>query len=123
MKEIVARATIKTDKCFNTGYIYIKDNLIEGFFSLDYAKITLNRKKLSMHLEERCIYLDDNDFLHDVMISSDYSQLYKYDTLYIPDTYLLSDESGSVLTLNLEDIVHDSDIISRVLANLNQIRS
>ena len=45
MKNVLARATLRTESFVNTGFIYITDSKIEGIFSLDYLCISLDGKK------------------------------------------------------------------------------
>lgn len=52
MKEIVTRATIKTDTVYNTGFIHIKDSLIEEVFTLDYVDIILANNTMELLLKE-----------------------------------------------------------------------
>ena len=41
MKELVARATLKTSQYLNEGYIHICEKLCEGVFTLDYLSLAI----------------------------------------------------------------------------------
>lgn len=121
MKEIVVRATIKTDQFSNTGFIHIKDNLIEGVFTFDYAKIILDGSKMILHYEEHNIIPDFYGII-DEFISSIYEKKYLYPYLEVPYTYTLRDETGCLLVLSIKDIIQKTDLISQILSDIETVR-
>ncbi len=122
MNEIVARATIETDNMVNTGFIHMKEKVIEGIFSLDYVKITLDGQQMFLHLNEQSFYTFSH-FLMDTTNFYCYFTSYPYSTLYIPDTYSLYDEAGSVLTLSLEEVIQNPEEISEILMAIEQVKT
>lgn len=55
MKELVARATLKTSQYLNEGYIHICEKLCEGVFTLDYLSLAIIDKKLIVHVSENTV--------------------------------------------------------------------
>jgi len=122
MKEIVTRATMVTDTVYNTGFLHIKDSVIEGIFSLDYVRISLDGKQMVFDWKEQILDFDVfHNFCSRIQLSC-YSTPYRHEFLYIPDTYSLSDERGSFLSLSLEEPIYDFVQISRILQKIDLIR-
>lgn len=122
MKEIVVRAIIRTETVFNEGYLHINGEIIEGIFTLDYVRINLDGKEMFLTLIERSIYYDEmNNLIHKCTFNY-YKQRYSHNYLYSPDTYSLCDETGSLLTISLEEPIKDSDEISQILKDINYVR-
>lgn len=55
MKELVARAILKTSQYLNEGYIHICEKLCEGVFTLDYLSLAIIDKKLIVHVSENTV--------------------------------------------------------------------
>lgn len=111
MKELVARATLKTSQYLNEGYIHICEKLCEGVFTLDYLSLAIIDKKLIVHVSENTV---NSNFML-VKKEKLYSAPYSYDSLFIPDNYTLHDDQGNVLTLNISDVVSNQEDISKIL--------
>lgn len=122
MKELVIRATIATNTVFNTGFLHMKDSSIEGVFSLDYVRILLDGKQMMLDLKEQIWEFDSFRNPRSRIELSCYSTPYRHEFLYTPDTYSLTDERGSFLSLSLEEPIYDSEQISRILQQINFIR-
>ena len=121
MKDVVARATIETSTFFNTGFIHIKDNKIEGIFTFDYINILLDGKNMILNIVENSIYFDE-DILHHDFLYSTYQSSFPYLEFYIPDTYHLYDESQNLLTFSIDNIVLDQKEKLRVIECIKKIR-
>ncbi len=122
MNEIIIRTTLKTQNTFNTGFLWIKDNQIEGIFTFDYVKIIIFNKKLSLHIFERLIFFDEEDILHDEFNLHCYSSTYLYDNLFAPDEYILFDKNNNILTMSLLEPVTDKFRISSIKNLIEQSR-
>lgn len=80
---------------FNTGYICIDGDIIHCLFSLDYSYIKIIDGKIHFYLEE---YEPKNDFYYETQefIGNCY-----IGTLESPSTYILKNDSGIFLSLEL----------------------
>lgn len=123
MQDIVVRSTITTQDFVNTGFIHIKDFLIEGIFSLDYLQITLDGSQMILHLathtfepnyEEKCFLSYTNKYCYTVK--------YRYSNLFIPDTYYLYDMNGSMLKLDIGEKVNDSIVKKEILSSIEKAK-
>ena len=121
MKDVVARATIETSTFFNTGFIHLKDNEIEGIFTLDYIKILLTGKNIILDATENSIELNKVSCFSTTKYNT-YQGSYTYDDLYIPETYSLYDENNNPLTLSIESIIYDLELKSAILESINKHR-
>lgn len=104
MKEIVARATIKFNNCFNSGFVHIKNNVLEGAFTLDYVKIHIINNSMDLLMIENVFSYEDNNLKNYLKISS-YQTPYPYETFNFFDEYILSDVDGSTLSLTIESLL------------------
>lgn len=123
MKEIVTRATIKTDTVYNTGFIHIKDSLIEGVFTLDYVDIILANNTMELLLKEHHFDFFKPGFVRHRIVPTIYTTHYSHQFLYVPDTYPLCDTSGHVLILSLDEVVHDPSLIASILRRIEIAKS
>lgn len=123
MKEIVTRATIKTDTVYNTGFLHIKDSLIEGVFTLDYADIILANNIMELLLKEHDFDFFAPGFVRHTVVPTIYTTRYPHQFLYVPDTYSLCDASGRVLILSLEEVIYDSTLIASILQKIELAKS
>ena len=121
MKDVVARATIETSTFFNTGFIYIKDNEIEGIFTSDYIKILLDGKNMILNATENSIEFNKICYSSTTNYNT-YQCSFPYDDLYIPEKYLLYDEFSNPLTLSIESILYDTEVKSIILDRIKKFR-
>lgn len=122
MKDIVVRASIKTDTFFNTGFIHITDEIIEGVFTKDYIKISIDGKRMILHLSEDIFFKDSTGYIHHKMVETIFQNKYLYSDFYIPDSYTLFDESKNVLTLSIFEKPVSGPEKTTILKMLESIR-
>ncbi len=123
MQEIMARATIKMDTVYNTGFIHIKDSLIEGVFTLDYVHIMLADNTMSLFLKEHHLDFLGHGLVRHRVVPTIFTTHYSHRFLYVPDTYPLCDASGHVLILSLDEVVHDRRLIESILRKIEIAKS
>ena len=121
MKKVVARCKLKTPSMVNYGYLYIKEDIIEGIFTRDYVKIALRDNKILLHLTEDNFFIDENIIRHKKKVSL-YQTKYFYDTLFIPEEYNLKDEKGNSIALFTECLINNQEEVDNVLKSLISIR-
>ena len=119
MKEIIARATIRTDKYVNTGFLHIKDNFAQGAFTLDYVEISIKKKQMVLNLSE-----ENLDFENDKTSVSHlvYKNPFPYDKFTFFETYFLYDSNKNFLTLTIDSIETDPYETSKILELINQCK-
>lgn len=118
MKELVVRATLKTDQYFNEGYIHISKELCEGIFTLDYLSLTVLDNKIVVHVSDNTFNSNGNLVRKEKLFFS----YYPYDELFIPDDYILHDYDGNTLFLSITKIISDKEDISKILDQIALIR-
>lgn len=122
MKDIVVRASIKTDTFFNTGFLHITDEIIEGIFTMDYVKISIDGKRMFLHLSEDIFFKDSIGFIRHKIVETIFQKKYNFDYLYIPDSYTLFDERKNTLTLSISEKPVSESERTTILKSLESIR-
>ena len=122
MKEFYCRAEIKTEYMWSDGFIHIsKDGVIEGLFALDYVRIELDGKVMSLLLTERYIDNSNDDSTLVYKMSEGltmYTAKNSNTSLESPYSYALLDGSGSMLFLKLKKPIKDPLTISALIQDM-----
>ena len=117
MKDLVARCKIRKPSYVNNGYIYIKKDIIEGLFTNDFVKISIDNNKLILHLTEDIYFEDSNGILRHKEVVSLFWMKYRYNTIYIPEEYHLKNENKELI-LYTECLINDQNLIDSLLKKI-----
>ena len=124
MEDFLVNAKIRTERFLNTGILRISDNIIEGIFTFDYAKVMLDGTKMSLILKE---YIFDFNPQEKVLKTSIEQTIYEanYTELYIESqlSYILYNASGEWLNLILTNHIKDPYVASRILERLEKFKT
>ena len=121
-KEIVARATLKIPGIFfNTGFVHIKDDILEGIFTLDYLQMCIYNNKPTAHLSEKSYFLNDYGLAIIKITETLFRSKSNCANLYDPNIFYLYDESGEELILSVYEPVESYQIPS-ILHEIDKVR-
>lgn len=121
MNEVVARATLKSNTFYNTGFIYIKEEVVEGVFTRDFVEMRIINKKLYLKLTQNILFKSNlfNQICSKKEISLFQTQ-YDEKTLYIPETYCLANDKGEIITLSIETLINNQDQVDTIIQKINE---
>lgn len=117
-KDIVIKATYKTEILYSEGYFYINGNSVKGIFGLDFLEITYDNNFFHLSIFERD---DPNDSFDEDFYSEYLCMHYGYTTISCPEEYTFMNSEESFLTLKLQSIISSTEKKNSVISELSKI--
>ena len=121
MNDAIARAILETKDSFSYGYVWVRNSILEGTFTLDYVKIKLRKRKLYFNIREKLSFVD-KDGLHNSYNYHYYFSNYHYDNLFVSNKYTFYDNDNSPIILNILETTEDTNLKSLVKNSIKHSR-